>query len=311
MTTRRDSIWAHVLLLGVVTIWGSTFIVVKDALRDVSPLLFNQLRMILAFAILAGLHWRLWRTMHAPAIRAGLLCGICLAAGYEFQTAGLALTTPSKSAFITGLIVVIVPLLCAIPFLRPRGMGAPRPTAFAGALLAFGGIALLTLPFHTPASEVFAAINRGDLLSLGCALCFALHLLSLAYSTRFVSAREIATLQIGFCALTMTLLTPIVERTYLHWTPKLLMALALCALFGTAVAFSVQSWAQKHLKPTHTALLLSLEPAVAWSMSLALGREHFAGRSALGAGLIFSGILLTELLSSPVALDPEANQPAA
>ncbi|ADV82822.1 DMT family transporter [Terriglobus saanensis] len=307
MTTRKDSITAHLLLLAVVALWGGTFVLVKDALIDASPLFFNQIRMALAFVVLAGIHWRIWHSLTRTSLIAGAVAGLFLAAGYDFQTVGLARTTPSKSAFLTGLVVVFVPLLSAIPKLRPAGVGSPRWPAIAGAVLAFVGILRLTLPSGTPMQEMWSAINVGDLLSLACALAFALHLLALGRMAREVPTGHLATLQIGFCVLFMTFATPTFEKSYFHMTPRLVLALGICAVFATAAAFSIQTWAQQHLKPTHTALLLSLEPAFAWIMSLLLRREAFSLRSAQGAGLIFAGILVTELLTFPVALEPEAN----
>jgi drug/metabolite transporter (DMT)-like permease len=309
MTTRRNSVTAHLLLLAVVALWGGTFVLVKDSLTDASPLLFNQIRMTFAFIVLSGIHWQIWRNLTRTSLIAGALAGVFLAAGYDFQTTGLARTTPSKSAFLTGLVVVFVPLLSAIPKLRPPETNGPRTPAILGAALAFLGILRLTLPAGTPLNELRAAINLGDLLSLACALGFALHLLTLGRMARQVPTSQLVTLQIGFCALCMSLATPSFEKSYLHLTPRLVISLTICAVFATAAAFSVQTWAQQHLKPTHTALLLSLEPAFAWFMSLFLRREAFSLRSAQGAGLIFAGILVTELLTSPVALEPEANQP--
>ncbi len=124
---------AHILLLAVVFVWGATFVLVKDALQDASPLLFNLLRMTLAFIALAIVNHRQLRHITRRALISGLIVGIFLAAGYQFQTAGLALTTPAKSAFITGLVVVFVPLFTLIPALRsPQHANAhagPPPSA--------------------------------------------------------------------------------------------------------------------------------------------------------------------------------------
>ena len=151
---RASHIWrAHLLLLGVAALWGATFVLIKDALRDASPLLFNLLRMSLATLCLAVIYRKHLRYITRSALAAGAIVGACLAAGYQFQTAGLAQTTASKSAFITGLVVVLVPLLSAIPRLRAAGMLAPRLNAWAGALLAFAGVVLLTLPAGAHAED--------------------------------------------------------------------------------------------------------------------------------------------------------------
>lgn len=306
----RQKFLAHALLLATVAVWGSTFVLVKDALRDASPLLFNQLRMTLAFAILAVVHAREWRRMGRGALLSGLIAGIFLALGYEFQTAGLASTTPAKSAFLTGLVVVLVPLLGCIPGIRGKGSPPLRFAAVAGAVCAFCGIVLLTTPAGTTFANLGSTINRGDVLSLACAFAFALHLLSLARLARRVPTAQLATLQIGFAAVVMTILTPMLERPHLHVTPLLLWALGICAVFATAAAFSIQSWAQQHLKASHTALLLALEPAFALLFSILFLHEHLGRRSGLGALLILSSLGVTELLSpAGVAGEPEANLP--
>src|ERR1700691_1401789 len=137
---------AYLLMLFVVAVWGSTFVLIKGALADATPAAFNLVRMTLAFALLAAAYRSAWRGIQRWQIASGALVGLCLAAGYQFQTIGLARTTASKSAFITGLVVVLVPLFSAIPGLRQRGVPAPRWNAFCGAALAFSGILLLTAP---------------------------------------------------------------------------------------------------------------------------------------------------------------------
>src|SRR5579859_6873590 len=137
---------AYLLMLFVVAVWGSTFVLIKGALAHATPAAFNLVRMTLAFAVMAVGYHRYWRGIRRWQVLSGILVGLCLATGYQFQTLGLARTTPSKSAFITGMMVVFVPLLSAIPALRPPGGRIPRWSAFVGAALAFAGILLLTAP---------------------------------------------------------------------------------------------------------------------------------------------------------------------
>src|SRR5664280_2443635 len=137
---------AYLLMLFVVAVWGSTFVLVKGALADATPAAYNVVRMTLAFVVLGVVYHRYWRAIRVWQVGAGALVGLCLAVGYQFQTTGLARTTPSKSAFITGLMVVMVPLLSIIPGLRPPGARPPHWNAFLGAALAFLGIVLLTAP---------------------------------------------------------------------------------------------------------------------------------------------------------------------
>jgi drug/metabolite transporter (DMT)-like permease len=300
---------AYMLMLFVVAVWGSTFVLVKRALTDATPGAFNLVRMTLAFAVLGVAYHRYWREIQGWQVGAGALVGLCLAIGYQFQTTGLARTTPSKSAFITGLLVVMVPLLSIIPGLRPPGARPPRWKAFLGAALAFTGIVLLTAPAAGPIAGSTSllgqtarllpdttSINLGDLLTLGCALGFAFHCLALSHISPRIAFQPLALLQVGFCAVFMALSLPLIEHPHLTWTPRLAVALGIAAVLSTAVGFSVQSWVQSVLPPTHTALLLTLEPVFAWITSFLVMGERLGLRPACGALLILSGIALTELM---------------
>jgi drug/metabolite transporter (DMT)-like permease len=303
----RPTTLAHILLLAVVAVWGATFVLVKDALQDASPLLFNLLRMTLAFAALAVVNHRQLRTISRKALFSGLFVGLFLAAGYQFQTAGLAHTTPAKSAFITGLVVVFVPLFTIVPSLRSSNTSAPRWTAIAGALLAFSGLLLLTTPAATTWKNLFASIAIGDLLTLACAVAFAGHLLALAHASPRTPIAQLATIQIGAAAIIMAITLPLGGKLHLAVTPRLIIALAVTSLLATAAAFTVQSWAQQHLPPTHTAILLTLEPVFACLASFLLLHERLSRRSLCGAALILSGIAITELLSTatPLPVHPD------
>jgi len=301
------SLKAHLLLLAVVFVWGATFALVKSALADISPLLFNLLRMLLASLCLGLLYRRHIGRIRRPALISGAITGLCLATGYQFQTAGLRLTTPSKSAFITGLVVVIVPLLLIVPVLRPAGTHAPRWNAYLGASIAFAGILLLTTPAH--AGFDFTSIHIGDLLTLGCSIAFSFHMLALAHFSPRVPFEQLAVLQVSFAALFMAISLLLFEHPFVHWTPRVLIALLIAALLATAVAFTVQSWAQQYIPATHTALLLTMEPVFAWITSFIFLGERLGLRSTLGAVLILAGITLTELL--PQRIQPTAHEAAS
>ena len=299
---------AYLLMLFVVAVWGSTFVLIKGALTDATPAAFNLIRMTLAFAVLAVAYHSAWRSIRRTHIAAGALVGLCLALGYQFQTIGLARTTPSKSAFITGLVVVLVPLFSIVPSLRAPGARPPRWNAFLGAALAFTGILLLTAPaVHDAASAGTLAgllpdlstINLGDLLTFGCAIGFAFHCIALSHVSPRIGFRPLAIMQVGFCALFMAVSLPFIEHPHIHWTARLIVALAIAAVLATAAAFSIQSWAQSVLPPTHTALLLTMEPVFAWITAFLIIGERLGLRPAIGAVLILAGIALTELVPQP------------
>jgi len=293
---------AHLLLLGVVIVWGSTFVLVKDALADISPLLFNLVRMALATVCLALLYRKHLGRLTPQVLVGGAVAGFFLGLGYQFQTAGLALTTPSKSAFLTGLTVVIVPVLSVIPALRSPGSARPGWNAYAGAIVALAGITLLTAPglFSGNASLASSGINLGDVLTLGCAIAFALHLLTLAHLASRIRFEQLALLQIGFSAVFMAISSPLLEHPRFHLTPRLIVAVVVASVLATAVAFTIQSWAQQHLAATHTALILSAEPLFAWLTSLLFLHQGLSGPQVWGALLIMAGIGLTELFTVKV-----------
>ncbi len=291
-TRRKDVLTAHLLLLGVVVVWGTTFSLVKAALTDVTPLLFNLLRMALAFAVLAAFNARALRGVTRQELRWGALAGVFLALGYQFQTVGLDHTTAAKSAFITGLVVVMVPLLSAVPGVAPEGTARPGISTYGGALLAFVGLVLLTV---RPGAKLLDGLGVGEWLTLGCAVAFAAHLLTLARAALRVAARRLGTLQIGFAALTMALTLPLGGRPHFHATAMVWAALGVTAVLATAAAFTIQSWAQQHLRASHTALIFTLEPVFAWLTALVFFGERMGGRAMAGAGLILAGILMAEV----------------
>ena len=276
---------ADLALAAVALIWGATFVVVKEALRDISPLLFLLLRFSLASLALAitarPLASRFQRIREL--LRGGFVAGLCLFAGYWLQTLGLRYTTPSKSAFLTGLSIVMVPLLGGV--MRRR---APPISEVAGVSFATLGMGLLTL------EGGLDRINPGDLLTMGCALGFALHILAVGHWAPRVNYQALTLVQILTTALCAAGLLW-AESNYLHWSPRVVVALVVTGLLATAVAFTVQAWAQQRTTPTHTALIFALEPVFAWLTSYVVTGERLSLRQTAGAFLILAGILQVEL----------------
>jgi drug/metabolite transporter (DMT)-like permease len=306
MPTRRQALTAHLLLIAVTLVWGCTFPLVKAALREVSPLLFNLLRMALASAVLLAFNHRTLKQLTRPQLKLCALAGLCLALGYELQTTGLTRTTPSKSAFLTGLVVVMVPLLSTVPGLRVPDTPRPHAAAYLGALIAFAGIILLTSDPHAGLA-LLSGLHLGEWLTLLCAVAFAVHLLTLARGANRIPARTLGTLQIVFATLTMLLFLPLDRPLRFHLTPTVVTALAVTAILATAAAFTIQSWAQQHLPASHTALIFTLEPVFAWLTSLLFLGERLGPRNLTGAGLILLGIVLAEL--GPTVLSQAAILP--
>ncbi len=294
---------AYLLLIVVTLVWGTTFPLVKAALREVSPLLFNLLRMGLASLVLLAVNWRSLRGLTRSQIRLCGVAGVFLALGYELQTVGLTRTTPSKSAFLTGLVVVLVPILSTVPGFRVPGTARPQLAAYAGALLAFAGIVLLT---SQPGAgrDLLSGMHLGEWLTLGCALTFAAHLLTLARGASHIAPRALGTLQILVASVVMLLFLPLGGRPVCHFSRTVVAALLVTSVLATAAAFTIQSWAQQHLPASHTAMIFTLEPVFAALTSLLFLGERLGPRAVSGAGLILAGIVAAEL--GPTALTGKA-----
>ena len=177
-------------------------------------------------------------------------------------------------------------------------------------MLAFGGLLLLTTPAGTAWGRLFESIGLGDWLTLGCAVAFAGHLLALGRFSPGLPTGQLATVQIGVAAVVMALTVRVGEQPFVRFTPRLWVALAVTSLLATAAAFTIQSWAQKHLPPTHTAVILSLEPVFAWLTAMVFLGERLGMRSLAGAGLIFAGIALTELFPGPQVAEALVETPS-
>jgi drug/metabolite transporter (DMT)-like permease len=280
---------AEAALIANTIIWGSTFVLVKQALSDVSPVLFLALRFTLAAAVLLVLFRGSWSHPRNPrwSLTGGALAGTFLFSGYAFQTIGLQFTTAPKSAFLTGLTSVMTPLLGAVVYRKK-----PRAVEVGGVLLATCGMALMTLPGAT------LAMNRGDLLTVCCAACYAAHILTLNRYSATASFELLATAQIVISALLAWSLFRGMETQYIRWTPGVWAAILITGVFATALAFTFQAWAQRYTTSTRTALIFMLEPVFAWITSYLLTGETLSARAAAGAGLILAGILAVEVKRS-------------
>jgi drug/metabolite transporter (DMT)-like permease len=272
---------ADLALVGVTAIWGCTFLLVKGALDQVSPVLFLAFRFGLASLVL----WLCYRRrVVREGVVPGIIAGLFLSAGYAFQTIGLQFTTASKSAFLTSMLTPMVPLAAALVYRR-----GPRPRELAGIAVASIGMVLMTVP------EKFDGVNRGDLLSFFCAVSFAGQVVAVSY---FSGRGNFETLAL-FQMLTASVLSFgsfwFLETPKLNWGPQVIVAIAVTGLLASALAFSVQAWAQRFTSVNRAAIIYTLEPVFAWLTSWLLAGERLSGRAGMGAALILSGILIVEL----------------
>jgi len=294
------------LLVMIAFIWGSTFVLVKEALNDASPLALNSARMVVAAVLLAIFYRKKIAVLTRQALVAGVTVGFFLYLGYALQTSGLKLTTPSKSAFLTGTSSVLVPLLL-VAIWRTR----IHLWRVAGIALALIGLFLMTVPGGRAGLADFANVNLGDLLTIGCAFSFAFHIIFVGRASQRFPFEQVAVLQVCTAAILMTVSAPLLEHPHFRPTATAIAAVLVTGILCTAVAFTVQSWAQQFTPATHTALIFTTEPVFAWLTSFIYLKERLGMRAGVGALLILGGVLVSELLGQVEQPDDEPAAGAA
>lgn len=274
---------ADLSLLLITAIWGMSFVIIKNAVAAIDPYTFIALRFVLAFAMLALVFWRRLLRLDRPTLRAGVIAGVFLLAGFAFQTFGLQLVSASKGGFITGLSVVMV------PFLAWRILSqTPSRNAVAGVVLATVGLLLLSLKDDW-------TMEYGDLLVLACALAFALHIVFIGKYAPRHDAMKLATVQIGFVAVTSSVLTIVFEGVPMALPSDGLAAAVFTGLVATALAYAIQNKAQVFTTPTHTALIFTMEPLFAALFAVVWAGELLTERVIVGGVLILAGMVVAEV----------------
>ncbi len=268
-------------LLFCTCIWGFTFVVVKDALAASDAFTFLTFRF--GLGALACLLWARGRVLERRTLISGLGLGVVLFAGYAFQTFGLLDTTPSRSAFLTGLSVIGVPFVSWGLVKRP-----PSGWSFAGGVIALLGLARLT------GFGLEDGLTRGDWLTLACALSYALHIALTEQFSKCGASVALVAVQLSTVAALSALCLPL-GTPRLQPTPAWWGAVAVTGLVASALAISIQTWAQGRTSAVRAAVIFSLEPVIAVAASVALGREHPGLAELTGGALIVGGVLVSEV----------------
>jgi drug/metabolite transporter (DMT)-like permease len=289
----KKSMIADSILLLVVLIWGVTFVVVQNAIDFLPPLTFNGVRFFIASVFLLLFLLLFYRPqlrqMDKKLFLAGMILGVWLFLGYAFQTIGLLYTTSSKAGFITGLSVVLVPVL-AFFILKQR----PKFPAVIGTLFATSGLYLMTL-------GDMSSVNKGDVFVFLCAISFALQIVFTGrYAPHFPSL-ALAFVQILTVAVLSAGGSFFFEdwKTTLTWgtltTPTVYWALLVTGVPATALAFLAQTECQRFTTPNRVALIFAMEPVFAAIAAYLFNSEVLGGRALIGGLLIFLGMILAEV----------------
>jgi len=288
--TRRWLVTAA--LVAVAAVWGTTFIMVKGAVASYPVWSFLALRFAVATVAFVVLFPSSLRRLDRHVLRAGLVAGVLLTAGYVFQTLGLApgMTSAGRAAFITGMFVVITPLLQAVLLRR-----VPAWTAWIGVASAVAGLWLLS------GGGGAGGWGVGDTLVLICAVAYSGHMIALGSLGRGHDARPMTLVQLATVTIVCAAVGLATEHPPVPTGASLWVALLVTGVLASAVAFAVQTYAQKHLSPTRTALILICEPAFGGLFAWLVAGEELGPRGLLGAGLILAGMAASELLATVVA----------
>jgi drug/metabolite transporter (DMT)-like permease len=290
---------APAALVAVAIVWGWAFLAVADAIVLYPMYAFLAWRFALAAIAFVAFYPRVFKRLNAASLRMGLLAGIVLSAGYILQTWGLdgaTKTTPAKAAFITGLYVVITPLLQAV-LLRKR----PRKSTVAGGLIALAGLWLLSGIGSSVGGWVF-----GDTLVVLCAVAFSVHIIVLGSTGEHHDFAVLTLVQLSTVAVVCGVISALKEHVGPPTNWSVIGAIVLCGVLASAMAFAVQTWAQKKLPPSRVALILVSETAwggvFGWSAA-----GVWPVREVAGAALMFAGLIISEALA---AFGPSAEKVA-
>lgn len=274
---------AELMLFATTFIWGSTFVVIKWGLVDLSPLLLLALRFTLAAGLFLPLCVRSLRTTNRATFLAGSGLGLLLLLGLALQTTGLQYTTASKSAFITGLFVIFTPFVQYVVVRR-----TPTPANLLGVVIVTLGLWFLTDPQGS-------GLNRGDGLTFLCALTFAVYIVYVDLASKFHDVLHLTFFQILAGAAISWVGVGLLEAPVFRPTATALWVVVYLALAATILTGYIQTRYQRDTTPIRAAIIFTVEPI--WAVifaGLALD-ERLGPLGLLGGGLILLGVLVSEI----------------
>ena len=260
------------ILLAVSAIWGGAFVVMKDALARLDVNSFLAWRFLIATLLLIAIRPKVLFQINRKFLLKGLLVGTFLGSGYIFQSFGLTLTSVAKTGFITGLYVVLTPVLGAL-FLKKKFASIQ----WLSVLLATAGLLLLSFKgLH---------VGLGEFLVFLSAIVFAAHIIALGEWSSGMDTYALTVVQLGTCALITTIAG---LKSGLHAPPDsgVWWAILFCAVFATAVAFIFQTWAQSFMAATTVAVILTIEVVFAAIFCIAIAHESLTTKTAIGGLMV-------------------------
>jgi drug/metabolite transporter (DMT)-like permease len=282
---KKSPAFALAALIVVTAIWGSTFIVVQDAVSQMPVMDFLGIRFAVAAVVMFALRPTCLKGMTRSGLMRSVVLGIVLGLGFITQTYGLQHTSAAISGFITGMFVVLTPIVSWVLLKRKTGI-----TIWGAVVLATIGLGLLSLQGWS--------MGTGELLTLLCALFFALHIVGLGEWSSKHDIYGLALLQIAVVAvISMAIAT--VDGITLPPNTTVWGAVILTAVFATAMGFLVQTWVQSLIPPTRVAVTMTMEPVFAGFFAVVIGGDHLTTRIIIGASCVLIAMIITGLKDTP------------
>lgn len=280
---------ADITLLMVTLFWGFSFITTKTAIANLEIFNFLFLRFLLAFLISSIVFYKDMKNIDKNIFYKSMIAGFALFLHFLFQTEGLKTTTASKSAFITGFSVVLVPLFVSI--LKRE---IPKLKIIISVFVAFYGIILLSNVGFNDTN-----ILIGDVYTFISAVAFAFYMILVEKFTSKDKALVFGILQIGFVTIYSLIFNLRYESFYIPKDIKSISSIVFLSLFCTVFAYLAQSVAQNYTSSTHASLIYSAEPIFAGIFSYIIYMESLSMNKILGCLLIFTGMIIAELKLNP------------
>lgn len=270
-----------VLLLSVALVWGSTFAIMKNSLGRIDVNSFLAWRFILAALIMAALRPKIFKQITPAFLLRGVMAGLLLGAGYIFQTFGLTLTTVAKTGFITGLYAVFTPLIAAA-FFRHH-ISKIQWAAVGLATIGMGVLSLRGL-----------SIGLGEFLVLIAALFFALHIIALSHWSPGRDPYALTMIQMATVGL-LAFLGSLKSGFHAPHDQGVWVVVIYSAVFASAFAFIVQTWAQSFMSATSVGVVLTMEYIFAAIFGILLVHEHLTWRTIVGGLCMMVGLYIVIL----------------
>ncbi len=296
MISSNSKYKSEAILILVTLLWGATFVIVKEALNDVSSMAFIAIRFLIAALIL--LPFMRNKSFTKQNVRAGVLLGVLLFMGFATQTVGLKYTSATISGFLTGTAVIMIPILQIIIEKR-----VPTKGVVIGAFMVMIGIAFLSSGGNSILgllNDLGKNFNIGEGLTIVCALFFALYIIYLDVETSKYDFWTLLFLQIVTTAVLSILFLGVFTQTNLeplklNFTSNLVWAIFYTSIFATLITTALQTKYQKNVTPAKAGIIFSFEPIFAATFAFFLLGEKITNFGYLGAGLIMLGLLVSEL----------------